>query len=304
MQRSLMFADLMADVRISLRGLLRAPLLTLAIVATVGLGLGATTVIFSGINAALLRPLPYPAPERLVSDLHRRASRTNSVSHWPTTSRSRSSRRTSSRLRAYTGSGDGIQRRHDRRAPAGRVVVVDVLAAPRDQARRSAGCSPLPTGVPAVRRQRSSAHAVLAKSARRARQHRRHDRAAERRGSSRRRRHAGASLVRSSSESEFSWRRRWEPRRARARSSCTVLGRLRDRVRARRAAAELRGINRRIFPLWQASYQDSKATWAMADLKTHVVGDVRLDGGPRAWRGRAGAGCSRARMRRTCSSHG
>ena len=65
-QRSLMFADLMADVRISLRGLLRAPLLTLAIVATVGLGLGATTVIFSGINAALLRPLPYPAPERLV----------------------------------------------------------------------------------------------------------------------------------------------------------------------------------------------------------------------------------------------
>src|SRR5215208_374266 len=65
-QRSLMFGDLMADVRISLRGLLRARLLTLAIVATVGVGIGATTVIFSGINAALLRPLPYPAAERLV----------------------------------------------------------------------------------------------------------------------------------------------------------------------------------------------------------------------------------------------
>ena len=40
------------------------------------------------------------------------------------------------------------------------------------------------------------------------------------------------------------------------------------------AASELRAINRRIFPVWQASYQDDKATWSMMDLKAHVVGDV------------------------------
>ena len=54
MQAGLMLEDLMQDLRICLRGLLRAPMMTMMIVATVGLGLGATTVIFSAVNAALL----------------------------------------------------------------------------------------------------------------------------------------------------------------------------------------------------------------------------------------------------------
>ena len=58
--------ELLHDIRTSLRGLLRAPVMTLTIVATVGLGIGATTVIFGAIDAALLRPLPYAHPERLV----------------------------------------------------------------------------------------------------------------------------------------------------------------------------------------------------------------------------------------------
>lgn len=66
MQRSLLFQDFAQDVRICLRSLLRAPVLTLTIVATVGLGIGATTAIFSAVNAALLRPLPYAEPENLV----------------------------------------------------------------------------------------------------------------------------------------------------------------------------------------------------------------------------------------------
>ena len=40
--------------------------MTAVIVGTVGLGIGATTVAFSAVHAALLRPLPYPDPERLV----------------------------------------------------------------------------------------------------------------------------------------------------------------------------------------------------------------------------------------------
>ena len=66
MQRSLLFQDFAQDVRICLRSLLRAPVLTLTIVATVGLGIGATTAIFSAVSAALLRPLPYAEPENLV----------------------------------------------------------------------------------------------------------------------------------------------------------------------------------------------------------------------------------------------
>src|SRR5437762_11063148 len=61
-----MVRDLLQDLRVSLRGLLRAPMMTLTIVVTVGLGIGATTVIFSAIHAAMLRPLPYADPDRLV----------------------------------------------------------------------------------------------------------------------------------------------------------------------------------------------------------------------------------------------
>src|SRR5689334_12100972 len=65
-RRSLIVEELLHDLRISLRGLLRAPVMTVAIVATVGLGIGATTVIFGAIDAALLRPLPYAEPGNLV----------------------------------------------------------------------------------------------------------------------------------------------------------------------------------------------------------------------------------------------
>src|SRR3954468_8412606 len=65
-RRGLIAEEVLQDLRISLRGLLRAPVMTLAIVATVGLGIGATTVIFGAVDAALLRPLPYAQPARLV----------------------------------------------------------------------------------------------------------------------------------------------------------------------------------------------------------------------------------------------
>lgn len=54
------------DLRIAVRQLLRQPGLTVALIATLALGIGATTAIFSLINAVLLRPLPYPQPDRLV----------------------------------------------------------------------------------------------------------------------------------------------------------------------------------------------------------------------------------------------
>jgi putative ABC transport system permease protein len=40
------------------------------------------------------------------------------------------------------------------------------------------------------------------------------------------------------------------------------------------ATSELHAINRALFPIWKASYQDDKSTWNMEDLKTSLVGDV------------------------------
>lgn len=57
----------MNDLRFALRQLGRRPGFTVTAVATLGLGIGATTAIFSVINAILLRPLPVEQPGRLVS---------------------------------------------------------------------------------------------------------------------------------------------------------------------------------------------------------------------------------------------
>ena len=55
------------DLRFSLRSLRRAPAFPLAAITTLALGIGATTAIFTTLNAVLLKPLPYPDPEGLYS---------------------------------------------------------------------------------------------------------------------------------------------------------------------------------------------------------------------------------------------
>ena len=55
------------DIRLALRTLPRMPGFSLAFILTLGLGIGANTAIFSVVEAVLLRPLPFPAADRLVA---------------------------------------------------------------------------------------------------------------------------------------------------------------------------------------------------------------------------------------------
>jgi predicted permease len=59
--------DVLQDLKYAARSLSRTPTFTLVAVLSLALGIGATTTVFSLVDSLLLRPLPVPQPERLVT---------------------------------------------------------------------------------------------------------------------------------------------------------------------------------------------------------------------------------------------
>ncbi len=105
-QRRELLGDLRQDLRIAVRGLLRAPAFTLVAILTLALGIGANAGIFAVVRSVLLAPLPYPDPDRLVQLWTDERARGRQEPEWltpPDFFDWRDQNRTFASMAAYTG---------------------------------------------------------------------------------------------------------------------------------------------------------------------------------------------------------
>jgi putative ABC transport system permease protein len=279
MHRRLLLDEVVQDLRIAWRGLRRVPLLTLTIVATVGLGIGATTVIFAGVNATLLRPLPYAHPEQLVR-IYTEAPPFKfpfSVADYQAleAQQTRFERVAGYQSRAMAFSDGRVAERLSGRIVSwtyfGLLGITPALGRDFTEADGRPGSPPTVIVSPGFWRQRLGGRADAI-------------------GESVRLDGVAYTLVGVlpptngplERDHHFFIAAQWAPPPRKGPFFITALGRLRhvstgaeDRAAA---AAELRGINKRLFEVWKSSYQDQRATWGMMDLKTFAAADMETVG--------------------------
>jgi putative ABC transport system permease protein len=262
---------LLIDLRQSIRALARAPILTVTIVLTVGLGLGATTAMFAVINAVLLRPLPYDDANRLVriytdSPPYRFHF---SVADYQALERSQ---RRFTQVAGFTFAamtftrGDVAERINGRIVSWGYFPLLGIAPLHGRSFTRA-------DDVPGAARTAMVSQGF-------ARRHLGGEAAA-----------VGAAITLDGRDysvigvlprtvgplegrADIFTAAQWETPTRRGPFFIIALGRLRDGTSLEQANAELGAINRSIFPLWQSSYQDMKATWSAMDLKDFVLRDV------------------------------
>jgi putative ABC transport system permease protein len=81
---NLAMSSVLADLRFALRSLGRVPLFSLLVILTLGVGIGATSALFSVVYPVLLAPPPYPDSDRLMMLSERGAAGTNEGIGWLT----------------------------------------------------------------------------------------------------------------------------------------------------------------------------------------------------------------------------
>jgi putative ABC transport system permease protein len=267
-QRTLRWLDVAQDARVSLRSLLRAPVLTSTILLTVGLGIGATTAMFGAIEAAFLRPLPYAEPQRLVwiyTDAPPFKWRFSAVDYLALESQQTQFERIAGFTNRSMTFTDGraahlLQGRAVSWTYFGTLGLAPALGRDFTHADSTTGAPPAVIVSHAFWQQRLDGRAdaigqsvtldgvdhtlvgVLPRIA----------------GPLEQRQDVFVAV-------------QFRPPNRRGPFSYWMVGRLRPDTSAAAASEELRAINRRIFPIWQASYQDDKATWSLVDLKTRLV---------------------------------
>jgi putative ABC transport system permease protein len=100
--------NLLQDVRYGLRTLLRQPGFAATAILTLALGIGATTAIFSVVNAVVLRPMPFDAPDRVVvvTNLNLKSGNRNTTISGPDFFDWRAQARSFEVLSYFTGAGE------------------------------------------------------------------------------------------------------------------------------------------------------------------------------------------------------
>jgi predicted permease len=275
-QRRLFVQDFGQDVRMGLRNLLRAPGLAATVVVTVGLGIGATTAIFAAVNAALLQPLPYTDPHRLVR-IYTDAP-PNRFSFSVADYLAFDAQQTHfAQIAGYTrramafSDGNAAERLTGREVTWTYFRLLGITpAAGRDFTEQD--------GRPGNPRAVVISHGLW-----------------ERRLGSRPDvlgrpiRLDGADYTVAGilppqvgpleRRQDFFIAAQWSTPPRKGPFFITALGRLRAGASRSAAASELHAINRRLFPLWKSSYQDDRATWNLMDLKAFVAGDIHAAAG-------------------------
>ncbi len=263
--------NLSRDLRHSLRSLAATPVLAVTIVLTVGLGIGATTAMFAAIHAVLMKPLPYAEPDRLariymdsppnkwsfsVADYLALEEQQTSFQQVAGYARS-----------AMTFTADGVAERI-----RGRVVSPSYfsLLGTRPRLGRDFVSA---DGRPGGDRSVIVSHGFWTRRL-----------GGEESALGRPIQLDGEpytvvgvlpqTLGPLERRSEFFAAARWDTPPRRGPFFIVTLGRLAGDATPASAAEELRAINKRIFPVWQSTYQDQRTSWGMMDLKQHVLGDI------------------------------
>jgi putative ABC transport system permease protein len=262
--------DLWRDIRYTLRSLGRQPIVSATIVSTVGLGLGAAAAMLGIVQAVLLKPLPYANPGDLVwiytenqpyrfrlSVVDYRALEADhpffsSVAAYQTTLVTVANEDAAERVpsRAVTGSYFPLlgQRAHTGRlfSPADDSGAERIVVLTHAYWVRRFGSDPSVLGqaMPID----GTSHTIVGVLQR------------------------GVGPF--EQDVALFTAARWPVPKRKGPFFTTVLARLAPGASRSAAADALRAANARLFPIWQSSYQDEKATWGMMDLKARVVGDV------------------------------